>query len=89
MSSAVPVLGQPRDNGELVFDAPWESRVFGVAVAYVERTGQPWDVFRRHLIDAVAAAPDGTPYYESFTAALLALLVTDGVLSGPEADKLD
>ena len=87
--TAVPVLGQPRSNGELVFTAPWESRVFGVAVAYVERTGQPWDVFRPYLIESIAAAPDGTPYYESFTSALTALLVADGALSGPEADGLD
>ena len=28
--------GPPRANGELVFEAPWESRAFGVAVALHE-----------------------------------------------------
>ena len=27
----------PRANGELVFEAPWESRAFGIAIALVER----------------------------------------------------
>ena len=72
-------LDVPRRNGELVFESPWESRVFGMAVAYIERTGQPWDAFRRRLMAAIADAPDGTPYYESFAAAFEALLIHDGV----------
>jgi hypothetical protein len=83
-----PELHQPRSNGELVFDAPWESRVFGVAVAYVDATGQPWDAFRSRLTAAVAADPEGTPYYESFTRALEALLLSDGVLAKYEVDGL-
>jgi hypothetical protein len=46
---------------------------------YLERTGQPWEAFRRRLIDAIAAAPEGETYYESFTAAFEALLAADGV----------
>ena len=26
----------PRRNGELVFEAPWESRAFGLAAAYLQ-----------------------------------------------------
>ena len=29
----------PRRNGELVFEAPWESRAFGMVAAYLETTG--------------------------------------------------
>ena len=54
---------------------------------YLERTGQPWEVFRQRLIDAIAAAPEGETYYESFTTAFEALLGADGV-SPPEATKL-
>jgi hypothetical protein len=46
---------------------------------YLERTGQPWEAFRQRLIDAIAAAPEGETYYESFTAAFEALLAADGV----------
>ena len=29
----------PRKNGELVFEAPWESQAFGMAIALYERNG--------------------------------------------------
>ena len=64
----------PRDNGELRFAAPWEGRVLALAVALVERLDLPWDAFRLRLIDAIAHAPD-RPYYESWAAALEALVV--------------
>ena len=64
----------PRDNGELVFAAPWEARALALAVALVERLDLPWDAFRLRLIDAVAAAPD-RPYYESWAVALEELVV--------------
>jgi len=75
----------PRDNGELVFSAPWEARVLALAVALVERLGLPWDAFRRHLIDAVAADPE-RPYYESWTVALESLVVELGI---GDPDALD
>jgi nitrile hydratase accessory protein len=68
----------PRDNGELVFSAPWEGRALALAVALVEELDLPWDEFRRRLIDAVAAAPD-RPYYESWAVALESLVVGLGL----------
>jgi nitrile hydratase accessory protein len=65
----------PRDNGELVFAAPWEGRVVALAVALVERLDLPWDAFRLRLIDAIADDPD-RPYYESWAAALESLVVS-------------
>lgn len=59
----------PRANGELVFDAPWQARAFGMAVALLERDGVGWDAFRRFLVPALAAEPDA-PYYEAFVSAL-------------------
>ena len=32
-----------RRNGELVFDAPWQSRLFGVTMALRERDLFAWD----------------------------------------------
>jgi nitrile hydratase accessory protein len=72
------VSALPRDNGELVFSAPWEGRALAIAVALVERLDLPWDEFRRHLIAAVADAPD-RPYYESWTVALESLVVGLGL----------
>lgn len=73
----------PRDNGELVFGAPWEGRVLAMAVALVERLGLDWDDFRLRLIAAIAAAPD-RPYYESWAVALEDLAVTLELTSAAE-----
>ena len=62
----------PRLNGELVFDAPWQGRAFGMAVALLEHHGLGWDDLRRHLVVAIADRPDA-PYYEQFVEALAAL----------------
>ena len=75
--------GIPRANGELVFAAPWESRAFGLAAAYVEAKGCGWDRFRRHLIAAIARLPDDTPYYEAWVAAIEDLLAEDGMGGAP------
>jgi len=69
----------PRRNGELVFEAPWESRVFGMAAAYLEGRGLGWDHFRPHLIAAIAECSDDTPYYEAWVHALEDMLAADGV----------
>jgi nitrile hydratase accessory protein len=68
----------PRDNGELVFVAPWEARAVAMAVALVDRLGLPWDAFRLRLIDAIAEEPN-RPYYESWAVALEALVVAEGL----------
>ena len=73
----------PRDNGELVFSAPWEARVFAIAVALVDRLDLPWDAFRSRLIEQITAEPD-RPYYESWAAALESLVVDLG-LATPDA----
>jgi nitrile hydratase accessory protein len=68
----------PRQNGELVFDAPWQGRVLGMALAVVQERGLDWDEFRRRLIAAIDADPT-RPYYESWTVALTDLVVDLGV----------
>jgi nitrile hydratase accessory protein len=75
----------PRQNGELVFDAPWQGRVLGMALAVVQERGLDWDDFRQRLIAAIDA--DRTrPYYESWTAALTDLVVDLGVADLGEVD---
>jgi hypothetical protein len=73
----------PRDNGELVFAAPWEGRAVALAVTLVNHLGLPWDAFRSRLIDAIASDP-ARPYYESWAMAL-ERLVLDLRLSTNEA----
>jgi nitrile hydratase accessory protein len=64
----------PRDNGELVFDAPWQARALAIAVALVEKLGLSWDAFRHRLMDEIAKHPQ-RPYYESWGAALESMVV--------------
>jgi nitrile hydratase accessory protein len=75
----------PRQNGELVFDAPWQGRVLGMALAVVQQRGLDWDEFRRRLIAAIEADP-ARSYYESWTAALTDLVVDLGVARTEELD---
>jgi nitrile hydratase accessory protein len=79
----------PRDNGELVFEEPWQGRALGMAVVVLDRVGAPWDEFRRHLVSAIAARQpepnesDATAYYSAWLDALQALLAERGLLNQP------
>ena len=64
----------PRDNGALVFDAPWQGRALAMAVLVVERTGHRWDDFRTLLIASIDENPQ-RPYWESWVVALDRFLV--------------
>ena len=69
------VATPPRSNGELVFEAPWQSRVFGLCAAIVKTCFEgDREPFRRQLIAAIAAEPD-RPYWDSWTVALEQLLL--------------
>jgi len=76
----------PRDNGELVFEEPWQGRALGMGVVVLERTGTSWPEFREHLIAAIAARRPkpgesaATAYYAAWLDALEALLAARGVL---------
>jgi len=75
--------GLPRKNGELVFEAPWQSRVFGLAVAMSERGGCEWDDFRRRLMAEIGTQPE-REYYASWLSAFELLLLEEGVVSPEE-----
>jgi nitrile hydratase accessory protein len=70
----------PRDNGELVFEEPWQGRALGMGVVVLRRAGVPWAEFRRHLVAAIARRPPApgesaaTAYYAAWLDALEALL---------------
>lgn len=72
----------PRKNGELVFQAPWEGRAFGMAVVLNDRGAYQWDDFRSRL-SANIAKGDPT-YYHSWLDALEELLVKRGVVTPAE-----
>ena len=84
------ILGQqaplPRDNGELVFEEPWQGRALGMGVVALDRLGAPWTDFRRHLAAAIAARgyrageSEATAYYAAWLDALEALLAERGLI---------
>ena len=87
----------PRSNGELVFEAPWEGRAFGLAVALTDQGACEWEDFRAGLIAEIADAPrvpsqSGDPtdvpyaYYERWLAAIEGLAVSEGLVSQDERD---
>jgi nitrile hydratase subunit beta len=76
----------PRKNGELVFQAPWEGRAFGLAVVLSEKGEYEWDEFRKHLVDHIARSAENT-YYERWLSALENLLLQHGVVTEEELRK--
>ena len=57
-------VSPPRDNGEIVFDAPWERRVFGLTVAACRSGACDWERFRQRLIARIAE-DEARPYWQS------------------------
>jgi len=78
-------LAPPMINGEVVFEAPWQGRVFGMARALAEAGVYDWEEFRARLIEEIAdwdRSPAGEyRYYDHFLRAFEKLLVARGLLS--------
>lgn len=86
-------VAPPAANGEVVFEAPWQGRVFAMARLLAEEGHYSWDEFRAHLIEKIGAwdrsqaAEDPEAvyrYYDHFLAAFLALLEEKGLLEQPK-----
>jgi nitrile hydratase accessory protein len=87
-------LAPPMANGEVLFEAPWQGRAFGMARALAEAGVFSWDDFRRHLIrvigewdrqaDGPNAAGGEYEYYQHFLEALEGVLAEVGTLDGQD-----
>jgi nitrile hydratase accessory protein len=80
----------PRRNGELVFDEPWQGRVFGMAVALSEQGLLPWEEFRQALIAEIATAEargGEFRYYHAWLAAFEQVLATRGAVRAEELEE--
>jgi nitrile hydratase accessory protein len=83
----------PRSNGELVFETPWQSRMFGAAVALQRRGALDFEEFRAELIEEIQTwqrshgpADEGWAYYERWQAALERVLARGGLVAMTELD---
>jgi len=79
----------PRKNGELVFEAPWEARAFGLAVALNEMGLYPWPDFSQALAAEIATFEQQgmvSNYYELWLASLEKLVIATGTITRAELD---
>ena len=87
MAALADDLQPPMANGEVLFEQPWQGRVFGMAVALHEAGMFAWPEFQDRLIAVIASwdrqsdGVDPYAYYDHFAQALDDLMVAKGVLS--------
>ena len=82
----------PRDNGELVFTAPWQSRLFATTMRLREQGLIEWEPFRQGLIANIAEhekaidEPGDYDYWGCWQRALEGLLGRLDVVAPAEID---
>lgn len=73
----------PRRNGELAFEAPWESRLFGLTMTLHRAGVFEWEEFRERLIAQIRhreSDPDEPwSYYACWSGAFEDLLASKGL----------
>jgi nitrile hydratase accessory protein len=82
-------MALPRQNGELVFAAPWEARAFGLAVALNEAGVYAWRDFSHGLAAETAALEQHgvhASYYERWFETLAKLALAKGLVTPEELD---
>jgi nitrile hydratase accessory protein len=73
----------PRQNGELVFAEPWESRAFGLALTLHASGAFEWETFRQELVATIArweASGEPWSYYACWLTALERVVVDAGLI---------
>lgn len=87
--AALPeAIAPPQANGELLFDAPWQGRAFGMVHSLVDAGRFSWDQFREQLILALDRGAIGSErYYECFLQALEQTLVDQELLQHELVDS--
>lgn len=84
IADAESTAALPRRNGELVFEAPWEARAFGLAVALCEKGVFEWREFSAALASRIATAErenDPSDYYARWIASVEELAVEKGLVA--------
>jgi nitrile hydratase accessory protein len=82
----------PRRNGELVFAAPWEGRLFGVTLALCQAGRFEWEEFRVLLIaeiegwEAAGHPAETWSYYRCWQAAFERVLAAKRLCAPSELD---
>ena len=82
----------PRKNGELVFEMPWESRAFGLAVSLSDAGVVEWPEFREALVTAIKESErdkDGRSYYQQWLSALEKVAMEKGLVTEESMTRAD
>jgi nitrile hydratase accessory protein len=79
----------PMANGEVIFDEPWQSRIFGMARVLCEQGQFEWNEFRDCLINRISQWEDlgkDEPYlyFDHFLAALTDVVAAKGICPDEE-----
>ena len=88
------MVAPPRSNGELVFAAPWESRLFGLTMALHRAGAFEWEDFRTRIMDEIRSweacrLPESRwSYYERWQVAFERLLAEKGLCPVSEIEEL-
>lgn len=87
-------LAPPMANGDIVFEAPWQRRTFGMARTLCEKGLYEWDEFRVFLIEEIRLADETSStashyhYFDCFLAAFQRLLAHKAVFTDTEMSAL-
>ena len=88
----------PRINGELVFAAPWESRIFGLTLALFDADRFEWSEFQARLIEAIRRheadlgpepAEGAYDYYACWLEAFRSLAADKAWIEAPALETLE
>ena len=83
-------LQPPMANGEVIFDEPWQGRVFAMSILLNKAGLFSWDEFQSQLISTIEQweregdKSEDYKYYDCFSDALNSLLGKKGIVAGEE-----
>ena len=83
-------LQPPMANGEVIFEEPWQGRVFAMTILLNKAGLFSWDEFQSELILTIEQweregdKSEDYKYYERFSDALNSLLGKKGIVEGEE-----
>jgi nitrile hydratase accessory protein len=92
---AAKVTDAPQEGETLVFQTPWEARIFALIANMATNDRFQWDEFKEELISQIAAdnkddascdLDSGSPYYRSWLAAAESLFSSLDVCSPAELE---
>lgn len=86
LTNRLGALAPPRKNGELVFDAPWQARVFGLAMVLGESGLVDWQELVDRLSNQIGQSDQESTdaYYGRWLAVVETLAAEKGLLSPAE-----